>query len=63
MPINNLSDFKLAEQVCAAAVFLDDTKTGHLGLEHVEAVRHVEFLHGLAHKLAGDRIIELYTEE
>jgi hypothetical protein len=63
MNIQDLTDFELAEQLSAAATFLDDVKPAHVGHEHVEGLRHVEFLNDLAQHLSGDRVLELYPED
>lgn len=63
MAIEGQTDFELAEQVMAAAMYVSEHKPSHVGSDRVDGLRHEEFLHELATKMAGDRVKELYPDE
>ena len=53
--------FQMAKQIANAASFFDGSNPAHLCPECRDAIHHVEILHDIAERLAGERVNEIYA--
>jgi len=57
------AQFTYAKQIAIAAGGLDFLKNAFTATERVEATLHINTLHEIATRLAGDRANEIYPQE